>query len=542
MSRWALHVWLLLVLAALFSSCSEKLIVPSVHIISPDSLQATVGDTLRFLGVYTGDPEDVARHNWDFNSDGIFELILPVPSGWGDSIRVRAIYGQPGLFVATLQITTVENRLYRSTTQVRITDEIPLLSVDIPSPVPCDSIFDIWGRASDDRGEVAFWDLDGDGISDVDTLFKVGGAIADTVELTSSLVFSEPGSYPVSFGARDDDGHVERLFFDIEVGHPPEWVLAAPRLSEARADHAGIVHNGEIYIFGGRDEETTLGSVEIFRPPTTRPRLGAPMPTPRWGAQAAVVDDSVFVVGGVKADGTVFQGVEIYDLVTQTWADTTGNSLIRMPIPMRGFSLLEIGDNAARGDSLLLFGGWTGGAPLEGGAPNDTSMVYNMRQGSFTLETHFSSMQLTRAWTGAATVWDEGSLLRGKLFAIGGTSDGTFSSGRVESYNPAADFWSTGVPLNTPRIAPGVLYHDGKLYAFGGAESLYGATSAVEVFNFESNRWTAAPPMPLPRRGPLVLAVDDWIYVIGGGTEDSTPSSTEGSDDIQILLPWRCAR
>jgi hypothetical protein len=35
--------------------------------------------------------------------------------------------------------------------------------------------------------------------------------------------------------------------------------------------------------------------------------------------------------------------------------------------------------------------------------------------------------------------------------------------------------------------------------------------------------------------------LDDRIYVIGGATESSSPYYVEGSRDVQVLVPWRCA-
>jgi len=64
---------LMLLVACGLGACEEKVSEPGIHVYTTDSLRGTIGDVLRFAGTYSGDPRDVARHQWDFNSDGIFD-------------------------------------------------------------------------------------------------------------------------------------------------------------------------------------------------------------------------------------------------------------------------------------------------------------------------------------------------------------------------------------------------------------------------------------------------------------------------------------
>ena len=129
------------VLALFLGACEEKVSTPGVHVITPDSLRGTIGDTLVFLGVYTGAPGDVARHSWDFNSDGIFDAEWVNPGFGGDSVAVIHTYSRADDYVATLQVTTVQNRLYRATTPVAVTDGVPLLTASAPDTVACGETF-----------------------------------------------------------------------------------------------------------------------------------------------------------------------------------------------------------------------------------------------------------------------------------------------------------------------------------------------------------------------------------------------------------------
>ena len=527
MHRWTLPVWLPLAAALALAACGEKLVQPDAHIIGPDSLRATVGDTLEFLGVFTGNPRDVARHNWDFNSDGIFDFEFTNFGFPAESVLVRHAYGSANIYTATLQVTTVDNRLFRTTTRVRITNEIPVLSAVVPETAVCGETFTVTGHASDDAGRNAFWDLDGDGIPDRTMPY------VNDLEFSVELAFDEPGNYPISFGASDNDGHVEREFFNVVVGTPPEWE-APSTLGESRADHAGVAYGDEIFIFGGRQGQATLGSVEIYDPVADALRPGAPMPTPRWGLKAEVLHDLIYVVGGVTAGGQDFRGIEIYDPVADTWSVFPSDSRHQMRIPKRGFSMLQVGLQFAGGDSLLVFGGW------RGAAVSDTSVIFNARVDTFSLDkTRF--MRTTRVEMGAVTAWAEGSLVRGQLYAIGGSSDGATPSSRMEAFNPSTGFWSNEEPMPTARFGPAAAFVDGKIYVFGGALELAGATDVVEVFSLAEERWDTAPLMPVPRKGAVAVTLNGRIYLIGGATPASNPHNTEGSADIQVFLPWRCA-
>ena len=59
-----------------------------------DGTSATINDTLLFTGVYLGNGQDVARHNWDFNSDGIFDFEWINYGGAGDTVTTKHVYSR----------------------------------------------------------------------------------------------------------------------------------------------------------------------------------------------------------------------------------------------------------------------------------------------------------------------------------------------------------------------------------------------------------------------------------------------------------------
>lgn len=97
-----------------------------------------------------------------------------------------------------------------------------------------------------------------------------------------------------------------------------------PRVGTAQA-----MVQGKLYLIGGapaRDHIWNSGwnflsvnTVEIFDPATQKVRFGAPLPTPRFGAGATVVDGKIWVAGGVDVLGQPISTVEIYDPTTDRW-------------------------------------------------------------------------------------------------------------------------------------------------------------------------------------------------------------------------------
>src|SRR5262245_16860397 len=64
---------------------------------------------------------------------------------------------------------------------------------------------------------------------------------------------------------------------------------------------AGVV-NGELYVFGG-EMPRLFGEVEVYNPVQNRWRQLAPMPTPRHGIFAAVLDNAIHLAGGATRQG-----------------------------------------------------------------------------------------------------------------------------------------------------------------------------------------------------------------------------------------------
>jgi N-acetylneuraminic acid mutarotase len=98
-----------------------------------------------------------------------------------------------------------------------------------------------------------------------------------------------------------------------------EW-QALPDMPGARAAHGIVVIDDKLWLFGGVDADTNpLAAIWVYDPATdTWDTSRAPMPTPREHLGVVLLDGKVYTVGGRQKLGNVAD-VEVYDPATDTW-------------------------------------------------------------------------------------------------------------------------------------------------------------------------------------------------------------------------------
>src|SRR5712691_6148256 len=241
--------------------------------------------------------------------------------------------------------------------------------------------------------------------------------------------------------------------------------LAAPMPARAGAASGETTHGGFLYVIGGESSTGVLADLQRYDPGLDAWITLTPTPTAtaRAGAAAAVIDDSIFVIGGRQSTGGPCSGgpylttVEKYDIDTNTWS-----TVASLPNPRSDLAAV------AHGGKIYVFGGCS-----STGVTNEVDM-YDPQTNTWT--------PLTIMLTGRA------SLVAGhsgdNVYAIGGTADGVSASNANEVYDVAHNTWSTSTAtMTTARQEAGVSSHGGRIYVVGGATPTYGtSTAANEVF------------------------------------------------------------
>ena len=97
------------------------------------------------------------------------------------------------------------------------------------------------------------------------------------------------------------------------VSQLPHGCLNAP---------AAVAISGRIFLIGGFEEQTNLPTdrVDVYDPPSHNWVAVAPLPSPRGGEAAAVLEGKIHVLGGGNSESTLADH-SVYDPATDTWTD-----------------------------------------------------------------------------------------------------------------------------------------------------------------------------------------------------------------------------
>lgn len=273
------------------------------------------------------------------------------------------------------------------------------------------------------------------------------------------------------------------LTFSAFVGN--FWTALEPVPTPRRGLAAGVI-DGVLYTTGGLDANGNTGVVEAYDPATDTWTSRAPMPTPRRFPGAAVVGGVLYVVGGFNTSG-VLGTLEAYDPATDTWTP-------RAPMPTA-----RSGPRAGVVDGVLYaVGGWDGDTVVSRVEAYDPATdTWSQR----------APMPTPRAAPAVAVVG-------GVLYVVGGEGLGGQYEGVVEAYDPGTDAWSQRAGI-LPRRSMAAEVVGGVLHVVGGWDGTT-ALSTLEAYDPATNTWNPRAPMPAPREQMAAAVVDGLLYVVGG--------------------------
>ncbi len=108
----------------------------------------------------------------------------------------------------------------------------------------------------------------------------------------------------------------EVLVYDVSTH---VWSDAAP-LPAPRGGHAAVVVDGKIHVVGGGNSQSTLADHSEYDPATNTWTERAPLPRSEGSPAAVEFNGKLYAIGG-RSGGTDFGNVYIYDAVTGRWSD-----------------------------------------------------------------------------------------------------------------------------------------------------------------------------------------------------------------------------
>jgi serine/threonine protein kinase len=282
-------------------------------------------------------------------------------------------------------------------------------------------------------------------------------------------------------------------------------------------------------------------------------RRREPMPAARQNMDGAVLDGTVWVVGGLGAGTTTSRRVEGYDPVINGWKTAP-----ELPVKLNHEMVVSY-----KGE-LVVLGGWI----PQGSDPSalTSDRVFALRSDKWE---SLPALRRPRAAGAAAVVGDrivvvggqdDGRLLEttevfdgrrwtegadiptprdhlaavsdgDALYAVGGRALGPDkNSAALERYDPASDSWEELADMPTARGGLGAAISGSRLVAVGG-ESPTHAIQEVESYSIADGEWSSASPMRTPRHGLVVEAIGSAVYAFGGAPR---PGHASASDVAEV--------
>ncbi|SOX56270.1 protein kinase, partial [Mycobacterium ahvazicum] len=320
-----------------------------------------------------------------------------------------------------------------------------------------------------------------------------------------------------------------------------------PDMATARHGMAVASVERSVYAIGGSTaigDQQAITSAEMIKLPPRKTQPAPPWrslpdaPTPRLMMASAVLNDKVWILGGLR-NGVALQTVESYEPRTGIWE----------PGPALPIALHHAAAAAYRGEVVVL--GGTGDNIADG-----SNKVFALHGGNWV---ELPSMRHGRAAPAAAVVGDKLVVVGGQngkqlvpqteifdgtswqdaadlptprehlaavsdgayVYALGGRSlSPDQNSGALERFDLGSGTWAKLVGMPTPRGSYGATYIDGRIVALGGEEPSR-VLNVGEMYDIATGKWTTLPPMPTPRHAEVVATVGNTVYVIGGANRPS---------------------
>ena len=277
--------------------------------------------------------------------------------------------------------------------------------------------------------------------------------------------------------------------------------------------------NARIYLFGGYEqnpddfEPVQVRRFNVYDPGRNRWVKKGSMPYGFYAANGAeVIEGKIYIAGGFQGTSTILSTMLEYSPKTDSWRT--------LPGPRPG----AYGATGVIGGQLYVLTGWGLSRTI----------------GYLDRYDPISGVWSSLPDAPHAHLAGGGAAIGGKLYVVGGISDGNFTvNGDLDVYDPVTNSWSSLAPMPNPRLLVAVTALNGKLYVFGGRTGGLNSTvvADVDVYDPATNTWSAGVPMPLARESAAVARVQPapgtaFAYVMGGADLFQVLTANQGFDPI----------
>ena len=278
------------------------------------------------------------------------------------------------------------------------------------------------------------------------------------------------------------------------------------------------------------------------------------MPTARQNTASAVLDGTIWVVGGLAPGARGSRRVEGYDPVVNGWKvgpDLSVRLHHEMVVSYKGDLVVMGGwipsgsDPSAKSTKevfALRDGRWVKLPPLNRPRVAGTAAVVGDRIVVVGGQADGRLVKTTEVFDGKQ--WSDGANIPTPREHVAAASDGQFvyvvggralspdkNSAALERYDPEADRWQRLPDMPTKRGGIAAAIVAGHLFAVGG-ETPTRVLGAVQSYSIASKAWSNAPSMRTPRHGTTMVAIGRTLYSLGGAQK---PGHATASATAEVL-------
>jgi DNA-binding CsgD family transcriptional regulator len=306
----------------------------------------------------------------------------------------------------------------------------------------------------------------------------------------------------------DELDAIGAMFPTAPVNSPVDRWHTRAQMPTPRTDLAVVAYKGLVYAIGGISNDGVTAKVEVYDPQADTWTTRRSKPTAVGFVQAAVLDDKIYVPGGIGNEVQPQNVLEVYDPAQDRWERKAS-----LPKPLGAYGL------AVLDDQLYLFGGR--------GKDGYVDTVYRYDPQSDRWE-ELNPMAQPRGLLSAAAL--------GNVIYVVGGYDGTTEFNTCDAYDPAAGTWTARSPMALHRGGLALVSVRDYLYTMGGGMTNYLAFN--ERYDPRADIWTRiTTPVGEEWRGLGAAFVNPYIYAIGGWSGSNLSINEAYQALYQLALP-----
>jgi len=328
---------------------------------------------------------------------------------------------------------------------------------------------------------------------DSTSVVKFGGVAATSITLTGStyIVATVPAG-AVDGYVTVTTGATTLTSTQTFIVHN-SWSSGAVMPTAVKSAAAGMINN-QIYVVGGvNSAATVVGNNQIYNPATNTWSTGAALPATTYAAASAVVKNVLYVISGTNDGTTLTNAVWAYNPTTNTWFGKAAIPTARVAAAA-----------AVQNNIIYVIGGQDVSA-------NSLTTVESYNPATNTWKTEAPLL--------VAKSFHSAGLLGSMIVATGGQTSVGVYTGDNEGYNASTNSWKslTADPTARGRDCAGAI--SGQWYVAGGYSGGGAGTPALtltELFAPSTNKWTTLAPMPQGSQAPGAAVYGGQLYCFGG--------------------------